>query len=215
VEFEVLLVGFEREGYWQHMDWAPRWALAERIKAKGNALFRDKRYAAATSRYTHLLRLVESTRDYEAQEQVDAADALKRALLTNLALAAFHMGEHARCIEWCDKALTLDPDSAKVGCVVWCLCCVWCGVAWRGVVWCGVVWHGVAWCGVVWRDACCGAWQGPRPEGTQAWPEGTPGPLHRLHPASHAPGRVLSRQGAVSQGRLRRGRAVPAGSGRA
>jgi hypothetical protein len=65
-------------------------------------------------RYTHLLRLVESTRDFEEQEQVERADALKVALTSNLALTAFHQEEYVRCIEWCDKALQADPSNAKV-----------------------------------------------------------------------------------------------------
>jgi hypothetical protein len=50
VEFQVLLLGFEREGYWQNLSWQQRWALAERLKAKGNALFKDKKYAYASNR---------------------------------------------------------------------------------------------------------------------------------------------------------------------
>lgn len=71
-------------------------------------------------RYTHLLRLIESTRDYEEQEQVDKADGYKAVLLSNLALATFHLEEYARSIEWCDKALQVDPGNAKV-CRV-CMC---------------------------------------------------------------------------------------------
>jgi hypothetical protein len=66
-------------------------------------------------RYTHLLRLVESTRDFETEEQVECADTLKAALLSNLALTAFQQEEYARCIEWCDKTLQVDPNNAKVG----------------------------------------------------------------------------------------------------
>lgn len=66
------------------------------------------------NRYTHLLHLVESTRDFETEEQVERADTLKAALLSNLALTAFHQEEYARCIEWCDKTLQVDPNNAKV-----------------------------------------------------------------------------------------------------
>lgn len=114
VEFQVLLLGFEREGYWQNLSWGQRWALAERLKAKGNALFKEKKFAYASNRYTHLLRLIESTRDFEDQVQLDTADTLKASLLANLALAAFQQEEYARSIEWCDKALHMDPDNAKV-----------------------------------------------------------------------------------------------------
>lgn len=65
-------------------------------------------------RYTYLLRLIESTRDFEEQEQIDKADAYKATLLSNLALVTFHQEEYARCVEWCDKALQEDPGNAKV-----------------------------------------------------------------------------------------------------
>lgn len=70
--------------------------------------------AVSLPRYTHLLRLVESTRDFEEQEQVEHADTLKVALTSNLALTAFHQEEYMRCIEWCDKTLQADPNNAKV-----------------------------------------------------------------------------------------------------
>lgn len=51
VEFQVLLVSFEREGYWQNLSWEERWALADRLKDKGNALFKEKKYAYASNRW--------------------------------------------------------------------------------------------------------------------------------------------------------------------
>jgi tetratricopeptide (TPR) repeat protein len=57
---------------------------------------------------------MESTRDFEDQQQLDTADGLKAALLSNLALVAFQQEEYARSIEWCDKALNMDPENAKV-----------------------------------------------------------------------------------------------------
>eukprot|EP00878_Enallax_costatus_P011637 GHUV01012146.1.p2 GENE.GHUV01012146.1~~GHUV01012146.1.p2 ORF type:complete len:376 (+),score=98.18 GHUV01012146.1:1445-2572(+) len=114
VEFQCILLGFEREGYWQHMSWEERWSLAENIKEKGKQLYQQKKYGYASNRYTHLLRLIESTRDFEEQEQIDKADAYKATLLSNLALVTYHQEEFARCVGWCDKALQEDPGNAKV-----------------------------------------------------------------------------------------------------
>lgn len=50
VEFEVLLVSFDREGYWQNMEWGDRWALADRLKEKGNSLFKAKKYKFANNK---------------------------------------------------------------------------------------------------------------------------------------------------------------------
>ena len=59
--------------------------------------------------------MLESTRDYETEEHVSHCDALKEALLSNLAAACLAQGEAAKAIEWCDKALEMNPDNAKVG----------------------------------------------------------------------------------------------------
>jgi hypothetical protein len=50
VEFEVLLESFDREGYWQNMDWQDRWTLADRLKEKGNTLFKAKKYKFANNK---------------------------------------------------------------------------------------------------------------------------------------------------------------------
>ena len=50
VEFQCILLGFEREGYWQHMSWEERWSLAENIKEKGKQLYQQKKYAYANNR---------------------------------------------------------------------------------------------------------------------------------------------------------------------
>jgi hypothetical protein len=50
VEFEVVLVSFDREGHWQNLSWEERWLLAARLKDKGNALFKDKKYGYAANK---------------------------------------------------------------------------------------------------------------------------------------------------------------------
>lgn len=52
-EFELVLLEFEREGYWQSMPWEERWALAERIKAKANDLHKRGQHGHAISRCVH------------------------------------------------------------------------------------------------------------------------------------------------------------------
>ena len=49
---------------------AERYTLAERLKAKANELFKRQRYEFARARYTRLLRLLESTRDFETDDEV-------------------------------------------------------------------------------------------------------------------------------------------------
>ena len=43
-----------------------------------------------------LLRLLESTRDFETDEEVNAIDDLKTACASNLALACYHLEEYAQ-----------------------------------------------------------------------------------------------------------------------
>ncbi|GIM00169.1 hypothetical protein Vretimale_5329 [Volvox reticuliferus] len=50
VEFEVELLDFEREGHWQNLSFEERYALAERLKSKGNELFRKGQHKYARAR---------------------------------------------------------------------------------------------------------------------------------------------------------------------
>lgn len=65
-------------------------------------------------RYQRLLHMLNSTRDYEEDDQVARIDDYKLAVLSNMALCAHQQGEYAKAVEWCDKALEMDPDNAKV-----------------------------------------------------------------------------------------------------
>lgn len=55
----------------QNLSMGERFAIAEKMKAKGNELFKTKRYKYARARYERLLRMLDSTRDFERQEDVD------------------------------------------------------------------------------------------------------------------------------------------------
>lgn len=44
-----------------------RFVIAERVKSKANALVKAGKHKFAQNRYDRLLKLMESTRDYEAQ----------------------------------------------------------------------------------------------------------------------------------------------------
>ncbi|KIY95067.1 hypothetical protein MNEG_12894 [Monoraphidium neglectum] len=114
VEFEIELLDFHKEGHWQNLEWAERWAILERLKARGNALYKAGKWKYAANRYQRVLQLVDSTRDFEDEATVDRADAFKLAALGNLALAELGAGEAARAVEWCDKALKLEPGSGKI-----------------------------------------------------------------------------------------------------
>lgn len=72
-EFQVLLLGFEREGYWQNLSWGQRWALAERLKAKGNALFKEKKFAYASNRCADTVSRMKERRWVECLLYVRAA----------------------------------------------------------------------------------------------------------------------------------------------
>ena len=51
VEFEVTLESFEKEGHWQVMPLPERLQLAERMKARGNELYKQGRTNFAKARY--------------------------------------------------------------------------------------------------------------------------------------------------------------------
>jgi hypothetical protein len=47
----VQLVSFVKEGFWQNLGWEERWALAERLKAKGNQLYSQHKFDFAINRW--------------------------------------------------------------------------------------------------------------------------------------------------------------------
>ncbi|GAX74288.1 hypothetical protein CEUSTIGMA_g1737.t1 [Chlamydomonas eustigma] len=113
-EFEVELVSFDRDGHWQTLSMEERFILAEKLKAKGNDLFRAKKYGYARARYERLQRMLDSTRDYTSQSEVERMDAFKLAVLSNLALCCFHQSEYTVSIMYTTKALEHDPSSIKL-----------------------------------------------------------------------------------------------------
>ncbi|GLI61315.1 hypothetical protein VaNZ11_003671 [Volvox africanus] len=114
VEFEVELLDFEREGHWQNLSFEERYVLAERLKSKGNELFRKGQHKYARARYERLLRLLESTRDFETQEEVDRIDGYKVAVLGNLALVCTQLEEYMAAVAACDKGLQYEQENAKL-----------------------------------------------------------------------------------------------------
>ncbi|PNW88165.1 hypothetical protein CHLRE_01g017200v5 [Chlamydomonas reinhardtii] len=114
VEFEVELVDFEREGHWQNLSFEARYTLAERLKSKGNDLFKRGQHKFARARYERLLRLLDSTRDFETEEEVAKIDGYKVATLGNLALCLSQLTEYAAAVAVCDKALEFEPENAKM-----------------------------------------------------------------------------------------------------
>ncbi|MEW5297478.1 MAG: hypothetical protein WDW36_000684 [Sanguina aurantia] len=114
LEFEVELVSFQREGYWQTLEMDERLQLSERIKAKAGELYRRKQYGFARARYDRLLRMLESTRDFETQEEVDAIDKLKTSMAGNIALCYVGLEKWSEAVTWCNKVLEHDPDNPKL-----------------------------------------------------------------------------------------------------
>eukprot|EP00798_Chlamydomonas_sp_ICE-L_P005152 gene5152-34966_t len=114
VEWEVELVSFDKEGHWQNISMDERLVIAKKAKAKGNQLFKAGRHKYARAKYEALLRQLESTRDYETQDQVDSIDALKLAVASNMAMCCIALEDYAKAVVLCDKAMQQDPDSVKL-----------------------------------------------------------------------------------------------------
>lgn len=113
VEFELELEGFDKEAHWSAAPPGERLRLAEGLKAKGNALFRAKKFKYAQARYTHLVRLLDATRDVDSEEQGAAVAALKAAACSNLALVCINTGQPHDAVRWASRALELEPTNAK------------------------------------------------------------------------------------------------------
>ncbi|KAG2493708.1 hypothetical protein HYH03_008222 [Edaphochlamys debaryana] len=114
VEWEVELLDFQREGHWQNLSFEERYEVADRLKSKGNELYKRGQHKFARARYERLLRLLDSTRDFETEEQVARVDAYKVAALGNMALACMQAGDFAAAAATCDKGLEFEPDNAKL-----------------------------------------------------------------------------------------------------
>jgi len=114
VLFEVTLVSFDRHAHWQNMSFEERWELADKLKAKANELYRARRHEHARAAYERLLRMLDSTRDYETEVHVERTDALKLNMLSNLTLACFQQEDYIQAVTYATRALDFDPDSAKL-----------------------------------------------------------------------------------------------------
>jgi tetratricopeptide (TPR) repeat protein len=114
VEFEIELVSFDREGHWQAMEIDEKIALANKMKAKGNQLYKDGKVGFAKQRYDRLIRLLDNTRDIDTEQQLQEVEGLRLATVGNLALCCTQLRQHAEAVSWCTKGLELDENSAKL-----------------------------------------------------------------------------------------------------
>mmetsp|Transcript_1261 Transcript_1261/g.3505 ORF Transcript_1261/g.3505 Transcript_1261/m.3505 type:complete len:651 (-) Transcript_1261:236-2188(-) len=112
-EWEVELVGFDKEGHWQVMSFEERFALVERVKAKANELVRGGKHAYARARYERIARLMDTTRDWEDDDQVTRMAGYQVAVSLNLALCAHALGDPMAAVHHCNKALEIEPSNAK------------------------------------------------------------------------------------------------------
>uniref|UniRef100_A0A7S3VGN7 peptidylprolyl isomerase n=1 Tax=Dunaliella tertiolecta TaxID=3047 RepID=A0A7S3VGN7_DUNTE len=114
LDFEVELCGFDKEAHWQVMPMEERFALVERVRARANAQVRAGRHGSAQSQYLRVLKLMDMTRDFDTQEEIDTMDRLKVLMLSNLALCCTVLGDYPSAAMYASKGLELDEENPKL-----------------------------------------------------------------------------------------------------
>ncbi|CAK0786960.1 hypothetical protein CVIRNUC_010174 [Coccomyxa viridis] len=115
IDFEVELVGFDKQPNWHHAGPDEKIARAQALKEQGNAIFRQgpSQYARARSKWLRAMKMLEHAFDLETDEQMALASKAKVDSMTNLATVAFKEDNFQDCFKWCDKALSEVNDHPK------------------------------------------------------------------------------------------------------
>lgn len=83
------------------------------MKLKGNELVRARKHKHALARYSRLAQLLEASRDFDSDEEVEAVRLLLLATCNNLALVCSSLADWSAAVRWAGKALEVEPGNAK------------------------------------------------------------------------------------------------------
>lgn len=113
VQFEVELLGFEREANEHQLAGPAKLERCSKLKEQGNTLFKQGKTRLARAKYGRALKVVERAMDLETEEQVAEASRLKASCLLNMARCAEREQEWGEARSWCTKAINEDDGYAK------------------------------------------------------------------------------------------------------
>ncbi|GMH35829.1 hypothetical protein BSKO_03697 [Bryopsis sp. KO-2023] len=114
VEFEISLISFDKDSKWAGAKAAEVIKLGESTKELANRLFKDGKYKLAVMKYQKLIRNLTAFRDFDTEEEIEKVDGIKLACLGNLASCCIQENDYAQAVEWCNKALRMDEENAKI-----------------------------------------------------------------------------------------------------
>jgi len=110
--YEIELTSFEKAKAVYEMDGGEKLEQAEIRKSKGTDFFKKGLVEKAQTNYNAVLEYLDSESSLEGEEQTKR-DALVLAARLNLAACELKLGDHAKVIEHCNEALTIQGDSTK------------------------------------------------------------------------------------------------------
>lgn len=117
LKFELELISFQDKVVFTKEDMTPeeRLVKANEIKNKGNDLVRQGQYSIAlTEGYLEALSYIEDDRaEGETQHAIDVKTT-KAALYSNAAMCELKLEAWESCVNYCNKALLLQPQNVKV-----------------------------------------------------------------------------------------------------
>lgn len=113
-EFEVELVGFDKNPAWVEMSVAQKLVQALQLKEQGNQLFKQGQYTRCEQKYMKSLRVLNSaTPEAGSQEEAEALSRHKTGVMVNMAMVSFRQQDYGETITWCNKAIREDPEYPK------------------------------------------------------------------------------------------------------
>ncbi|CAK9300284.1 unnamed protein product [Gordionus sp. m RMFG-2023] len=110
--YEIILNDFEKAKESWEMDLSEKLEQSSFLKDKGGKFFKDGKYKKALSCYKKINDYLQYEPDAK-DEQLEKLNKLKEAANNNLAMCYLKLGDHNKCIEFCDKVLETDPKSEK------------------------------------------------------------------------------------------------------
>ncbi|XP_057992162.1 peptidyl-prolyl cis-trans isomerase PASTICCINO1 isoform X2 [Hevea brasiliensis] len=112
IQWEIELLGFEMPKDWTGMDFPSIMGEAEKIRNKGNRLFKEGKFELAKAKYEKVLREFNHVNPQDDEEGKVFVDT-RNLLNLNLAASYLKMGDCKKSIEYCNKVLDANPAHVK------------------------------------------------------------------------------------------------------
>eukprot|EP00210_Caulerpa_lentillifera_P002644 g2526.t1 len=113
-EFEIELQDFTKSVEWRGISTDESIQEAKKTKLVANDLYKQGAVRLAFNKYKTIITQMTSLREFDTEEQIKEADELTITCYSNLAACSIQLEEYPEAINWCNKALKLNEQNAKV-----------------------------------------------------------------------------------------------------